>query len=351
MRLKMRRIFLFLLFVGAVGVSGCGKNEITLWYYFGEIHDYHFRNLLNHLWKQVPFSVIPRKFNSIRELEDSLLKSQNPPDIALTYPSTIKDLYKSGRIAPVDTGEVKPVLRGYCEFEGKKYCWPVFKSFVGFYLNVPLALEVGMDTVFKLEDLLNLQTEYVVLGMYVSATLYTAFTFVYASEGMPLKDACVKAGEFYYEILHRPYVRLYPSPIRAQEDMILERIVFLPGTSAYAPYIEREGIALKFVPLINRKGEKVLFLSGPDLVLLKDGDRDMATQFVKVLYRNLKKDTVWRRFGYIPAVQLKEKNLYHDMNVDVPRQDLRKLIRSFIGADSLDTSAVERVCSKFREID
>jgi len=59
MRLKMRRIFLSLLFVGAVWASGCGKNEITLWYYFGEIHDYHFRNLLNRLWKQFPFSVVP----------------------------------------------------------------------------------------------------------------------------------------------------------------------------------------------------------------------------------------------------------------------------------------------------
>ena len=334
-------------------LPGCGKSELHLWYYFGEIHDYHFRNLLNHMWRQFPFSVVPRKFGSIRELEDSLLKVSEDrlPDVALTYPSTIKALYREGRIQPVDTVEVRPVLPGYCEFDGKKYCWPVLKSFVGFYLNAPLARQVGLDTVFRLEDLLNLETEYVVLGIYISATLYTAFTFTYASEGMPLKEACVEAGKLYYGLLHRPYVRLYPSPYRAQEDMILERIVLLPGTSAYAPYIEREGIDLRFVPLINRKGEKVLFLSGPDLVLLKGGDRDMATTFVKVLYRTLKEDTVWRRFGYIPAVALKERNVYHDMGFNVPRQKIRELIRGFVGADTLDLKAVESVCEEFRRIE
>ncbi len=344
----------FIVLAGAsLLMGGCGKSELHLWYYFGEIHDYHFRNLLNHLWRQFPFSVVPRKFGSIRELEDSLLKvsEDNLPDVALTYPSTVKALYEAGRLQPVDTTEVKPVLPGYCEFGGKKYCWPLFKSFVGFYLNVPLAQQVGLDTVFRLEDLLNLNTEYVVLGMYVSSTLYTAFTFTYASEGMSLKDACVEAGRLYYGLLHRPYVRLYPSPYRAQEDVVLERIVLLPGTSAYAPYIEREGIALKFVPLINRKGEKVLFLSGPDLVLLKGGERKMATTFVKALYSTLEKDTVWRRFGYIPAITLREKNIYHDMNFNVPRQEIRELIRSFVGADSLDLNAVERVCEKFRRLE
>ncbi len=333
-------------------IGGCGKSELHLWYYFGEIHDYHFRNLLNHMWRQFPFSVVPRKLGSIRELEDSLLKvsEDHLPDVALTYPSTVKALYRAGRIRAVDTVEVEPVLPGYCEFEGKKYCWPVFKSFVGFYLNVPLAQQVGLDTVFRMEDLLNLNTEYVVLGMYVSSTLYTAFTFTYVSEGMPLKEACVEAGKLYYGLLHRPYVRLYPSPYRAQEDVILERIVLLPGTSAYAPYIEREGITLKFVPLINRRGEKVLFLSGPDLVLLKNGDPKMATTFVKVLYRTLKEDTVWRRFGYIPAINLKEENVYHDMDFNVPRQEIRELIRSFVGADSLNLEAVERVCEKFKRI-
>ncbi len=343
----MKRLLSLLLLLPLLSV-GCGKRELRLWYYFGEIHDYHFRNLLNHLWREVPFTVIPRKFSSIRELEDSLLKSQNLPDVALAYPSTVRELYEAGRIVPVPQTLGHPIP-GYCEFGGKRYCWPMLKSFVGFYVNVPLAEEVGLDTVFKLEDLLSLNTEYVVLGMYVSATLYTAFTFTYVSEGMPLREACFKAGELYYGLLHRPYVRLYASPYRAQEDMVLERIVLLPGTSAYAPYIEREGIALKFVPLINSEGEEVLFLSGPDLVLLKGGDSDMALQFAEALYRTLKEDTVWRRFGYIPAPQLKGGNLYHNLNVEVPREDVRRLVRSFIGADSLDTAALREVCSKFRE--
>jgi len=329
-------------------IPSCGRQELNLWYYFGEIHDYHFRNLLNHLWRDLPFSVVPKAFSSIKELEDSLLQSEDLPDVAITYPSTIKELYKRGRIVPVDTPHV---LKGYCEFQGKKYCWPLFKSFVGFYINVPLALSLGLDTTFPLTSLLDLKTDYVVLGMYVSSTLWTAFTFVFVSEGMDVKDACVEAGKFYYELLHRPYVRVYSSPYRAQEDMILERIVLLPGTSAYAPYIEREGIALKFLPLLNRRGEKVLFLSGPDVVLTKNGDRMKANTFIRKLYATLKDDTLWERFGYVPAVKLKERNVFHDMNLDVPRSQMRRVIRSFLKADSLNLRDVEEVCSKVKVLD
>jgi len=327
---------------------GCGRRDLKLWYYFGEVHDYHFRNLLNHLWKELPFLVIPRKFSSITELEDSLLKTSSLPDIALVYPSTVKAMYEKGRIVPVDTSGLPTPIPNYCEFGGKRYCWPLFKSFVGFYLNLPLAKSVGLDTTFTLEQLLNLESEYVVLGLYLSATLYTAFTFVYVSEGIPLKDACVEAGKFYYELMRRPYVRLYPSPYRAQEDMILERIVFIPGTSAYAPYIEREGIELKFVPLRNSKGESVLFLSGPDIVLTKDGNSMAAHTFVKALYEALKEDTVWRRFGYIPAVELPSENLYHDMGMEVPRERIRKMLKTFIVSDTLPREELGDVCERFR---
>lgn len=342
------RKFGFLLLFGVF--ASCGPREMELWYYFGEIHDYHFKNLLSGLWKEIPFSVVPRKMPSIRALEDSLIHSNDPPDMALTYPSTIKELFRAGRLERVDFENAKNVLPGYCEFDGEKYCWPLFKSFMGFFINLPLARELGLDTNFSITDLVRMETEYVIAGIYVSATVYTAFTFTFISEGKGVQEACVEAGKLYYTLIRTPHVRIYRSPIDAQEDFVLGRLLLYIGTSAHTPYIEREGINMKFLPLKNEKKESVFFLSGPDLVILKGGNKGYARTFISALQEKIREDTVWRRLGYELAEDLKGRHIYHDMNLYVPRAEIREMLRGFLRGDTLNPEELKNLCAKFREM-
>ncbi|MEO0138704.1 MAG: hypothetical protein ABIL16_05375 [candidate division WOR-3 bacterium] len=331
----MRRFILLLIPL----ILSCGRNELEIWYWFGEIHDYHFRQLLNRTWRKVNVSLIRKNFSSIQEMEESLKVRQ--PDLALVYPQTLKNLIKSGELEPLSDGEILP---NYCG----NYCWPMFKSVLGFYVNADLAKEVGFPLNFKLSDLLNLNSNYIVLGVYPSATFYTGLMFKFLSEGYDTLESCIKSYEFLKGLAHKPYVRIYPNPRYAEADMVSLKIVVIVGTSAYKPYIEREGINLKFVPIINDRGENVYFLSGPDFVVFKGGNTKKAKEFIRVLDEILKRDTLWERFGYFYVGRLKGlKNIFTDINWDVDRDGLRVLSeRALNPQDSLPQDSLKNLCRK-----
>ncbi len=320
-------------------LCGCGNNNLELWYWFGEIHDYHFRHLLNKTWRRINVSLIRKNFSSIAELEESLKVKK--PDIALVYPNTLKNLMKSGEIVKVSDTEI---LKDYC----KGYCWPMFKSFVGFYVNGELAREVGFPLNFSLKDLLRLKTEYVVLGLYPSSTFYISLMFSFISEGKDTLNACIETYKFLREISSKPYVRVYNNARLAENDMIMLRIVAIVGTSAYKPYIEREGISLKFVPIINSKNEEVYVLSGPDFVVFKGGNVKKAVKFIKTLDEILQGDTVWEKFGYYYVRKISNfKNVYHTLNMEVNIGILRRLSKmALMTNDTLSYDSVGLLCVK-----
>lgn len=314
----------------------CGDNRLEIWYYLGEIHDYHFRQSLNKTWRRVNVSILRKEFSSVNELEESL--KVRKPDLALIYPSTLKDLIKKGELVKITD---KNIIPDYCE----GYCFPIFKSFVGFYINEELAKQVNFPLNFKIEDLLNLNTDYIVFGIYPSATLYTALLFTYLSEGYDTLQGCVKVFNYLRELAKRPYVRIYPDPRMAEMDMVLMKIVSIVGTSAYKPYIEREGVSLTFLPLINSKGEKVYFLSGPDFVVFRGGNVKKSKEFLNVINEVIKNDTIWQRFGYYHIDELKRfGKVFHDLKVEFDRVKLRNLaIKALNPTDTLNYD-IEGLC-------
>ncbi len=319
-------------------VVSCGDNEVEIWYWLGEIHDYHFRQSLNKTWRKVNVSLLRKSFSSINELDESL--KVRKPDVALVYPSTLKNLIKKGEVVRITD---KDIIPDYCE----GHCFPIFKSFVGFYINEDLAKQVNFPLNFKIEDLLNLNTDYIVFGIYPSATLYTALIFTYLSEGYDTLEACVKVFNYLRALAKRPYVRIYPNPRVAEMDMVLMKIVSIVGTSAYKPYIEREGVSLTFLPLINSKGEKVYFLSGPDFVVFRGGNVKKSKEFLNVLNDVIKNDTMWQRFGYYHIDKLESfGNVFHDLKVDFDRVKLRNLARKALNPMDTLNYDIEGLCKK-----
>jgi hypothetical protein len=327
-----------LLITGFLLIS-CGKSDVEVWYSLGEIHDYHFKRVINKVWKDFGFGIVLKSFSSQGEMDESLRVRQ--PDLALVYPQTLKNLIKSGKLMEFAEKEELP---NYCG----RYCYPMFKSVLGFYVNEELAKQVGFPTKFKVQDLLNLQSDYVVLGVYPSATFYTGLIFVFLSEGKDTLNACISSYEFLKGLSRKGYVRIYPNPRIAQNDMITYKIVSIVGTSAYKPYIEREGVRLKFVPLVNSKGEEVYFLSGPDFVVFKGADLRLAKRFINILGRAIEKDTLWENFGYIPLEKLKGlKHLYSDVNWDIDREKLREMsIRALNPKDSIPNDSIPLLCKE-----
>jgi len=317
----------------------CGKGNVEVWYSLGEIHDYHFKRVINTVWKDFGFGIVLKSFSSQEEMDESLRVRQ--PALALVYPKTLKNLIKSGKLMEFAEKEELPK---YCG----RYCYPMFKSFLGFYVNEELAKQVGFPTRFKVQDLLSLQSDYIVLGVYPSATFYTGLIFVFLSEGKDTLNACISSYEFLKGLSRKGYVRIYPDPRIAQNDMVIYRIVSIVGTSAYKPYIEREGIRLKFVPLINSKGEEVYFLSGPDFVVFKGANLRLAKRFINILGRAIEKDTLWENFGYIPLEKLKGlKHLYWDVNWDIDKEKLREMsIRALNPQDSIPNDSIPLLCKE-----
>ncbi len=335
MRKFLAIIFLFLL--------SCGKNNIEVWYSLGEIHDYHFKRVINTVWRNFGFGIVLKGFSSQEEMEESLKVRQ--PDLALVYPRNFKNLLKSGKL--VEFAE-KEEIPNYCG----KYCYPMFKSVLGFYVNEELAKQIGFPMRFKVLELLNLKSDYVVLGVYPSATFYMGLIFTFLSEGKDTLNSCISAYEFLKGLSHRGYVRIYPNPRFAQNDIVIFKIVSIFGTSAYKPYIEREGITLKFVPLINSMGEEVYMLSGPDFVVFKGANMRLVRRFLNMLNGAIKKDTLWEKFGYIPMEKLKNfKHLYSDINWDVDWEKLRALSqRALNPKDSIPQDSLYIMCKVYLRI-
>jgi len=329
------RKFLILSFL----LLSCGKNSLEIWYSLGEIHDYHFRRVINNVWKDFGFGIVLKSFSSQEEMEESLRVRY--PDLALVYPKTLKNFLKSGNL--VELVE-KEEIANYCG----RYCFPTFKSILGFYVNEDLAKHVGFPARFKIEDLLNLRSDYIVLGVYPSATFYTGLIFTYISEGEDTLSACISSYEFLKGLSRRGYVRIYPNPRIAQNDMVVHKIVSIVGTSAYKPYIEREGVKLKFVPLINSKGEEVYFLSGPDFVVFKGANIKLARKFISIMNRAIQEDTLWEKFGYIPLEKLKGfKRLYSDVNWEIDREKLKEISqRALNPQDSLPSDSIPILCKE-----
>jgi spermidine/putrescine-binding protein len=104
----------------------CGKGNVEVWYSLGEIHDYHFKRVINTVWKDFGFGIVLKSFSSQEEMDESLRVRQ--PDLALVYPKTLKNLIKSGKLMEFAEKEELP---NYCG----RYCYPMFKSVLGFYVT------------------------------------------------------------------------------------------------------------------------------------------------------------------------------------------------------------------------